>query len=49
MGVYAGSHDAYYRFSDLFDPIIEEYHKHSKDAVHVSNLDYTQLRAPTLP
>ena len=41
IGVYAGSHAAYTEFSDLFDPIIEEYHGHGKNAQHVSNMDYT--------
>jgi len=46
IGVYAGSHDAYYTFSDLFDKVIEDYHKHGKAAKHVSNMDYSQLDCP---
>ena len=49
IGIYSGSHDAYYTFGDIFHPIIEEYHKHGRDAVHISNLDYTQLKCPALP
>ena len=30
VGVYAGSHDSYYTFSDLFDKVIEAYHGHKK-------------------
>lgn len=41
IGLYAGSHDSYKTFCDLFDPVIEEYHKHGKDAKHVSNMDYS--------
>ena len=46
IGVYAGSHSAYNTFSDLFDPIIEDYHQHGKKAKHVSNMDHTQLKCP---
>lgn len=46
IGVYAGSHDAYYTFSDLFDKVIEDYHKHDKNAKHVSDMDYTKLQCP---
>ena len=46
IGVYAGSHQAYYDFCDLFDPIIEDYHQHGKKAKHISNMDYTQLKCP---
>jgi len=46
IGCYAGSHDSYSTFCDLFDKVIEDYHKHSKEAKHVSNMDYTQLVCP---
>lgn len=46
IGVYAGSHDSYKVFADLFDKIIEDYHGHKKDAHHVSDMDYTKLHAP---
>jgi creatine kinase/arginine kinase len=46
IGVYAGSHDAYYTYSDLFDKVIDDYHTFGKDAKHVSNMDYTQLDCP---
>ncbi len=49
IGIYAGSHDAYYTFSDIFDNVIEDYHKHPKQAKHISNMDYTQLNCPPLP
>jgi len=41
IGLYAGSHDSYYTFAALFDPVVEEYHDHGKKAKHVSNMDYT--------
>ena len=41
IGVYAGSHDSYYTFGDLFDKIILDYHQHEKAANHVSNMDYS--------
>jgi hypothetical protein len=40
IGAYAGSHDSYYTFPDLFDKIIEDYHQHGKAGKHVSNMDY---------
>ena len=27
VGVYAGSQDSYFKFGELFDPIIEQLHK----------------------
>jgi hypothetical protein len=49
IGVYAGSHDSYRTFADLFDKIVEHYHTHTKTDKHVSNMDYTQLNAPPFP
>lgn len=49
IGVYAGSQSSYNTFASLFDKVIEEYHKHPKDAKHVSNMDAAQLDAPPLP
>ena len=46
IGCYAGSHDAYTTYGDLFDQVIEEYHGHKKDAKHISNMDHTQLECP---
>lgn len=43
IGLYAGSHDSYTTFSDLFDKVIVDYHGHAKDAKHVSDMDYTTL------
>ena len=49
IGVYAGCHDSYTSFDDLFDKIIEEYHGHKKTDKHVSNMDHSKLNAPPLP
>lgn len=32
----------------MFDRIIEDYHGHAKNAVHVSDMDYTKLVCPPL-
>jgi arginine kinase len=47
--VYAGSHDSYHAFAELFDGIIQEYHGHSKTDKHVSDMDYTKLETPPFP
>jgi protein-arginine kinase len=46
IGVYAGSHDSYYTFNELFDEIIEEYHGHGKEDKHESNMNYEELDCP---
>ena len=46
IGVYAGCHDSYYSFSEFFDLIIEDYHKHDKNAKHISNMNYEDLKCP---
>ena len=38
IGVYAGSHDAYYKFNKLFDQVVTNYHKHGPDAKHISDM-----------
>ena len=43
IGCYAGSADSYTAFSDFFDKIILDYHKHSPKDKHVSNMDASQL------
>ena len=48
IGCYAGSHDSYTTFADLFDKVIEDYHQHAKTAKHVSNMDYKKLQCPPL-
>jgi hypothetical protein len=46
IGVYAGSHDSYTTFSELFDKVIEDYHKHGKEDKHVSNMNFKELECP---
>jgi hypothetical protein len=46
IGAYAGSHDSYRKFSDLFDKVIEHYHKHKKGDLHKSDMDSANLNAP---
>jgi hypothetical protein len=48
IGLYAGSHDSYTTFADLFDKVIEEYHQHNKTAKHVSDMDFKTLKCPPL-
>lgn len=49
IGVYAGSHDSYSTFSDMFDQVIECYHGHKKGDKHISNMDYKQLKCDPFP
>lgn len=43
-GIYAGDHDSYKDFADVFDPLIQEYHGISPDAVHQSDMDATKIQ-----
>ena len=49
IGCYAGSHSSYTDFADLFDHVIEGYHKHGNNDKHVSNMDASQLNCPDFP
>merc|ERR1712212_1130004 len=42
-GIYAGDWDSYKVFADVFDPIIQEYHGISPDAVHTSDMDVGKI------
>ena len=46
IGVYAGSEQSYVAFKDFFDRIIQEYHGHSPDDTHVSDMDASRLNCP---
>jgi len=51
-GIYAGDWDSYKDFSEVFDPLIQEYHGISADAVHTSDMDATKIKGnidPTAP
>merc|ERR1712189_96876 len=38
-GIYAGDWDSYKVFSDVFDPLIQEYHGIAADSTHTSDMD----------
>ena len=42
-GIYAGDEDSYKDFAEVFDPIIQEYHGISADAVHTSDMDASKI------
>merc|ERR1711990_529559 len=43
-GIYAGDWDSYKVFSDVFDPIIQDYHGISADSKHTSDMDVSKIR-----
>ena len=43
-GIYAGDWDSYKVFADVFDPIIQEYHGISADAMHESDMDVSKIQ-----
>jgi len=43
-GIYAGDWDSYKVFSDVFDPIIQDYHGIAPDAMHTSDMDVTKIK-----
>jgi len=51
-GIYAGDWDSYKDFAEVFDPIIQDYHGISPDAVHESDMDVNKIKGnidPTAP
>merc|ERR1712202_15047 len=42
-GIYAGDWDSYKVFSDVFEPIIQDYHGISPEAVHTSDMDVSKI------
>jgi len=42
-GIYAGDGDSYKDFAEVFDPLIQEYHGISADAVHTSDMDAAKI------
>ena len=46
IGVYAGSEDSYTAFNVFFDKIIDDYHGHGPNDVHVSNMNADELNCP---
>jgi len=43
-GIYAGDWDTYKVFSDVFDPLIQDYHGISADSVHTSDMDVSKIK-----
>merc|ERR1711863_163669 len=43
-GIYAGDWDSYKVFSDVFDPIIQDYHGISAESKHTSDMDVTKIQ-----
>merc|ERR1712241_902305 len=43
-GIYAGDWDSYKVFSDVFDPIIQDYHGISADSKHTCDMDVSKIR-----
>merc|ERR1712055_653244 len=48
-GIYAGDWDSYKVFADVFDPLIQEYHGISADAVHTSDMDFNKIKGNINP
>merc|ERR1719260_593563 len=48
-GIYAGDWDSYKGFADVFDPLIQEYHGISPDAVHTSDMDVNKIKGNINP
>ena len=46
IGVYCGSPDSYDKFSALFTPLLEHYHKHKLSDGHPSDMDASHLNCP---
>lgn len=47
VGIYAGDHDSYNDFKDLFDPIILDYHGLKEGFAHKSDMDPSKLVGST--
>jgi len=43
-GIYAGDWDSYSVFAEVFDPLIQEYHGISPEAVHTSDMDVSKIQ-----
>jgi len=51
-GIYAGDWDSYRDFAEVFDPLIQEYHGISPDAMHTSDMNPDNIKGnidPTAP
>merc|ERR1712110_1353609 len=43
-GIYAGDWDSYKDFAEVFDPLIQEYHGISPDAMHTSDMNPDNIK-----
>merc|ERR1712142_278104 len=48
-GIYAGDWDSYKDFAAVFDPLIQDYHGISPDAVHTSDMDVNKIKGNINP
>jgi len=48
VGVYSGDEDSYSVFGALFDPLIESYHGHTKEASHSRDLEWNKISGESL-
>merc|ERR1712126_805196 len=48
-GICAGDWDSYKVFADVFDPLIQDYHGISPDAVHTSDMDVNKIKGNINP
>merc|ERR1712183_1082755 len=48
-GIYAGDWDSYKVFSDVFDPIIQEYHGIGANSTHTSDMDVSKITSTVDP
>merc|ERR1712096_265944 len=48
-GIYAGDWDSYKVFSDVLDPIIQEYHGISANSTHTSDMDVSKITSTVDP
>merc|ERR1719309_1104153 len=48
-GIYAGDWDSYKDFAEVFDPLIQEYHGTSPEAMHTSDMDVNKIQGNINP
>jgi arginine kinase len=44
IGIYAGDAESYEVFSEIFDPVIEEYHSFTKEKNHINDFSFSSLK-----
>ena len=48
MGAYAGCHESYYVFGDLYDNMINDYHNYGNCGVHKTDFQIAGVKLPAL-